>query len=91
MLGLCPDAINRRLLVVRPKLPFWLSNVHINGMQIAGGEVDLHFYRQRGRTALAADTRGDVSVVLTSSWRRFERSETPARSYSSRTRRVSIR
>jgi hypothetical protein len=44
----------------------------MNGVRIGNGKVDLHFYVQRGRTALAAETTGDVNVVLTSSWRRFQ-------------------
>jgi len=71
MLGLYPDAAQKRLWVIRPRLPYWLRSVHISGMQVGEGQVDLHFALQRGRTSLAAETHGDVNVVLTSSWRRF--------------------
>ncbi|HWC29664.1 MAG TPA: amylo-alpha-1,6-glucosidase, partial [Dehalococcoidia bacterium] len=71
MLGLHPDAANKRLYVVRPKLPYWLRSIHIGGMQVGEARVDLHFYLQRDRTSVAVETSGDVSVVQTSSWRRF--------------------
>jgi glycogen debranching enzyme len=75
MLGLFPDAANHRLFVIRPKLPYWLERLHVNDLRIGEGKVNLHFYVQRGKTALAVDTQGDVQVVQTSSWRKFDRSQ----------------
>ncbi|MPZ48357.1 MAG: amylo-alpha-1,6-glucosidase [Dehalococcoidia bacterium] len=71
MLGLYPDAANKRLYVIRPRLPYWLKSVHIGGLQVGTEKVDLRFYLQRGRTSVAVETSGDVNVVLASSWRRF--------------------
>lgn len=69
MLGLCADARNRTLLVVRPKLPEWLKNVWVRGLRVGGGEVDLHYERLDTTTRLwVLDVRGDVAVRTTRGW-----------------------
>ncbi len=64
-LGLNPDALNRRLRIVRPSLPRWLARVDVTGLQLAGARIDLRFERAGEHVALA-DTRieGEAEVVL---------------------------
>jgi glycogen debranching enzyme len=47
-LGLRPDAPAQSLDVVRPRLPHWLQQVHIQGLRVGSGSVDLSF-RRSGR------------------------------------------
>ena len=68
ILGIVPDAPGRRLFVVRPELPFWLHDVHIRGLALGEGRVDLHFYRSKGRTKVATTSDGNVDVRMTSRW-----------------------
>ncbi|WP_373049037.1 glycogen debranching N-terminal domain-containing protein [Vulgatibacter sp.] len=44
-LGLQPDAPRRTLQIQNPRLPHWLEDVHVRGMQIGPGRVSLHFTR----------------------------------------------
>jgi glycogen debranching enzyme len=68
MLGLVPDASHNRLFIVRPRLPYWLSDVHLQGLCIGKGRVDLHVYERRGRTRVTARSDGEVQVVVTPRW-----------------------
>src|SRR5439155_1221836 len=52
ILGLCPDALNGVLYIVRPRLPKWLEVVHVNRLKIGGAEVDL-LYKRRGDVSQA--------------------------------------
>jgi hypothetical protein len=65
VLGLVPDALARRLHVVRPCLPDWLDWVLVKGMQVGAGQADLR-YERSGTTTLAAAIRkeGDLQVVI---------------------------
>lgn len=69
ILGLCPDAPNRRLYIVRPVLPQWLHAVALSGLRIGKGEVDL-FYERRGEEAEVEviDVRGEVDVQFRDNW-----------------------
>ena len=69
ILGLCPDAPNRRLYIVRPVLPAWLENVHVEGLKVNGAEVDLLYEREHSQTDVhVLDLRGQIEVVQTDSW-----------------------
>ena len=64
-LGLSPDAMEKRLRVVRPSLPRWLQRVDVTGLEIAGAKIDLRFERAGDQVTLAdAHIEGDVEVVL---------------------------
>jgi glycogen debranching enzyme len=64
-LGLSPDAMEKRLRVVRPSLPRWLERVDVTGLEIAGATIDLRFERAGDQVTLAdARIDGDVDVVL---------------------------
>jgi len=69
ILGLCPDALNGVLYIVRPRLPKWLEVVHVNRLKIGGAEVDL-LYKRRGDVTQAEvlNIRGDVRVEKRRSW-----------------------
>jgi hypothetical protein len=69
MLGLYPDAARERLNIIRPRLPYWLRQVHISGLRVGRAHVDLHFSTAQGVTSVAVETRGRVTVVTSSSWR----------------------
>jgi glycogen debranching enzyme len=64
-LGLSPDALEKRLRVVRPSLPRWLERVDVTGLEIGNARIDLRFERA-GEHVTLADARidGDVEVVL---------------------------
>jgi glycogen debranching enzyme len=64
-LGLIPDGLGRRLRVVRPSLPRWLTHVEIHGLEIAGATVDLTFQRAGDTVSLAeVQIEGDLEVAL---------------------------
>jgi len=64
-LGLSPDALDKRLRIVRPSLPRWLERVEVTGLEIGDSRIDLEFERA-GEHVTLADARidGDVEVVL---------------------------
>ena len=69
MLGLCPDAPNGRLRIVRPVLPDWLRQVRVRGLRVGGGAVDLFYERRAGRTSVVIDgIRGPLEVEFTDEW-----------------------
>ena len=68
VLGLAPDAPNHRLNVVRPKLPYWLNRVHVRGLRVGPGRVDLNFTREHGTTHVAVDHAEGVEVVRRRTW-----------------------
>jgi glycogen debranching enzyme len=69
MLGLCPQAPNRELLIIRPQLPHWLESVHVRGLRVGRGTVSLLFERQGARTAVEVlQATGGIRVVLRNRW-----------------------
>ena len=64
-LGLSPDALNKRLRIIRPSLPRWLQEVEVTGLRLGAARIDLRFERAGDHVTLA-DTRiqGDAEVVL---------------------------
>jgi glycogen debranching enzyme len=65
-LGVEADGLSNRLRIRRPSLTRWLNRVEVEGLRIAGSEVDLLFERaESGGVALTdVQIRGDVEVVL---------------------------
>jgi glycogen debranching enzyme len=64
-LGLSPDALGKRLRVVRPSLPRWLQRIDVTGLEVGNARVDLSFERAGGHVTLAdAHIEGDLEVVL---------------------------
>jgi glycogen debranching enzyme len=68
ILGLAPDALNRKLYIVRPRLPYWLGEVRLRGLRVGEGYVDLTYNRSHGRTRAEVERAQDVVVVHTNRW-----------------------
>lgn len=69
MLGLCPDAPNARLRIVRPILPDWLRYVRVRSLRVGTGAVDLFYERRGGHTSVMIDgIRGQLDVAFTDEW-----------------------
>ena len=69
ILGLCPDAVTRRLYVVRPRLPEWLRTVDLRGLRVGQAEADLRYERRESETRVEIrETRGDLSVSVVDQW-----------------------
>jgi glycogen debranching enzyme len=64
MLGLHADGLRNRLQVIRPRLPYWLTQVHIGRLRVGEGSVDLHFRTKRGKTSVTYETTGPVKVEV---------------------------
>jgi glycogen debranching enzyme len=65
MLGLRADASARRLELMRPTLPEWLTKLTITGLPIGDDSVDLLVHRWRGRSsAELLGRRGSIEVVI---------------------------
>jgi glycogen debranching enzyme len=65
MLGLRADASARRLELIRPTLPEWLTKLTITGLPVGDDSVDLLVHRWRGRTsAELLGRRGSIDVVI---------------------------
>jgi glycogen debranching enzyme len=68
-LGLCPNAPNKELKIVRPHLPYWLESVQVKGLRVADGHVDLLFHRPRRRTQVEVlDVGGKIKVTFPNRW-----------------------
>jgi glycogen debranching enzyme len=64
-LGLSPDALEKRLAIVRPSLPRWLGRVEVTGLALGDARIDLVFERAGEHVTLAdANIEGDAEVVL---------------------------
>jgi glycogen debranching enzyme len=64
-LGLSPDALEKRLAIVRPSLPRWLNRVQVKGLALGDASIDLIFERVGEHVTLAdANIDGDAEVVL---------------------------
>ncbi len=68
MLGLAADAPHSSLLVVSPRLPYWLNRVEIRRLRVGPGYADLTFTRDRGRTRVVVGRAEGVKVSLRTSW-----------------------
>jgi hypothetical protein len=64
-LGPVPDALNKRLTLVKPHLPPWLSKVSITGLRVGDVSVCMEF-RREGRDTLVdvAEKHGDLDVFI---------------------------
>jgi glycogen debranching enzyme len=64
-LGLSPDALEKRLAIVRPSLPRWLNRIEVTGLALGEARIDLVFERAGEHVTLAdARIEGDAEVVL---------------------------
>jgi glycogen debranching enzyme len=66
-LGISPDALNKRLRIVRPSLPRRLERVEVTGLELGSARIDLRFERAGGQVTLAdARVEGDAEVEVES-------------------------
>jgi len=68
ILGLAPNALENELAIVRPRLPYWLQEVEVRGLQVGGKAVDLLYERRRGRTRISVLAKRGVKVSLARTW-----------------------
>ena len=65
MLGLRADGFNRRLNIVRPRLPEWLDWVTVRHLRVGGDEVDLRFDRTpHGTVVTPIRNSSDVTIEV---------------------------
>ena len=64
-LGLRPRGLERRLEIVRPSLPGWVSRLELTGLRVAGARADLRFERSGDGVVLAeARVDGELDLVV---------------------------
>ncbi|HEY2916442.1 MAG TPA: glycogen debranching N-terminal domain-containing protein [Candidatus Limnocylindrales bacterium] len=64
-LGLVPEAFDRRLRVVRPRLPGFMRHLELKGLAVADARVDVVFDRVDGRTVARTErVDGDLDVKI---------------------------
>ena len=62
-------AAGRELVIVRPRLPYWLQNVQVRGLRVGRGAVDLLFRRRDAETTVEVlNTTGGVKVLRRNRW-----------------------
>ncbi len=66
MLGLAPDAFEKRLRVVRPLLPDFVNHMELHDLAVGDGRVSLRFERTPENTTAVTvlDGEGDIDVVV---------------------------
>ncbi|MGD0205218.1 MAG: amylo-alpha-1,6-glucosidase [Dehalococcoidia bacterium] len=69
ILGLAPNAPEGELLIVRPRLPYWLDSVQVRNLRVGQGSADLLFSRRGVRTRLEVlAVRGRLRVSAVRAW-----------------------
>jgi glycogen debranching enzyme len=69
ILGLKPEAPEKRLRVVNPKLPYWLNTVQVRNLRVGTGRVTLQYRREGNDTRVEIqDASGDIDVVISTRW-----------------------
>jgi glycogen debranching enzyme len=66
VLGLVPEAFERRLRVVRPRLPSFIGHVALHGLRVGAATVDLTFERGDDQQTVATviQVNGDLDVRI---------------------------
>ena len=66
LLGLRPEAFDRRLRIVRPMLPDSVNTLELHRLRIGHAKVDLRFERARNGQVLVhvLNTEGDLTVIV---------------------------
>jgi glycogen debranching enzyme len=69
ILGLRPEATEKRLRIVNPRLPYWLNTVQVRGLRIGTGHVSLQYRRSGGATHVEVQkATGGIDVVVSNRW-----------------------
>jgi glycogen debranching enzyme len=72
ILGLRPNAPTNELFIVRPRLPYWLDSVRLQGLRVGQSEVDLLYHRRGDRTRIdVLGVRGPLKVLTATLWPRY--------------------
>jgi hypothetical protein len=66
MLGLIPEAFDRRLRILRPILPDFVDRLSLKGLRVGQAQVDLEFERtSEGKIAVKVEkVTGTLEVVV---------------------------
>ncbi|HZU76852.1 MAG TPA: glycogen debranching N-terminal domain-containing protein [Dehalococcoidia bacterium] len=64
LLGLEADAPAGRLVVMRPRVPYWLDFVDVTNLRVGGGSVDLHFSVRKRRTQVRVRNARGIRVQV---------------------------
>jgi hypothetical protein len=66
MLGLSPEAFDKRLRVVRPLLPHFVNHMELRDLAVGGAHVSLRFERTSEDTTAVTvlDSDGELEVVV---------------------------
>jgi glycogen debranching enzyme len=69
ILGLKPDAPNKTLRIVNPKLPYWLNTVQVRNLRIGAGHITLHYRRSGTSTHVEVQkVTGGIDVIVSKRW-----------------------
>jgi len=64
-LGLTPDALNKRLTLVKPHLPPWLNKINITDLRIGKASVNMEFRREESGTLVnVVKKHGELDVFI---------------------------
>jgi glycogen debranching enzyme len=69
ILGLKPEAPERRLRIVGPRLPYWLNSVQVRNLHVGNGVVTLQYRRQGNDTRVEIqEATGNIDVIISNRW-----------------------
>lgn len=64
-LGLTPDALDKRLMVVKPHLPPWLNKIKITDLRVGKASVNIEFRREESGTLVnVVKKHGELDVFI---------------------------
>jgi glycogen debranching enzyme len=66
ILGLCPDAAKRQLIIKKPTLPNWLNRLNLTGLRVGDSTLDLQFVQASGVTSarVMSKSGGPIKVLI---------------------------
>ncbi|GCE26881.1 amylo-alpha-1,6-glucosidase [Dictyobacter alpinus] len=64
LLGLHPNAAEKRLTLHQPALPEWLGNLEIDGLYVGSQRVHLHFTREDDHTQVTIGRNNEMDVRI---------------------------
>jgi len=69
MLGLKAEAPERRLRIINPRLPYWVTSVHVRGLRVGNGHVTLQYRRSGSTTHVEVQkVTAGIEVVVGNRW-----------------------
>ena len=58
------DAPHNRLIIARPRLPFWLDLVQVKNLRVGNATVNLRFVRQGDATVVYSEANSGIQVDI---------------------------